>query len=370
MSNPTLDELVLAAREADPSERIMLRDSIAAFDDEALDAVADLLSDRRLAAFAVRVLEQIGRDPATRDQVLAILSGVDTTDWPAYLIEDRDRSLAALGYKPLRSPNSMARASSDRPPGRPGRQGRGYWVMRTSPWERPFLWAEAKEGRLRQGWGVEDEQNLEVIAEAIRSGRALTPLQQESRRALRMLASWHNGMHLGDVVVAPNLPVYGRLSAFRVAGSYYWSPVASMTFGERFGHVLPVELLIADVDRWSTLVTAALRGALRGQNRLYNITGYGGEVDYLIGEEVSTVNRHHDHWTDADYAALFDRFPPENARPTDSDADDLALELGRTRDAIRWQWEDGAAYVQGRSASTTSQQLMTWLDRHFPTRRV
>jgi hypothetical protein len=233
--------------------------------------------------------------------------------------------------------------------------------MRTSPWERPFLWAEAQQGRLRQGWGVADEQNLEVIAEAITQGKQLTDLQRESRLALRMLTTWHNGMRLGDVVVAPNLPAYGRLSVFRVTGSYYWSLANKMTWGERFGHVLPVELLAGDISRHGSSVTDALRGALRGQSRLYNITGYGGEVEYLIGGEVP-ADRHREHWSYSDYKTLFGRFPPKGDRPTEAEADELALQLGRTRDAITWQWQDGANYVQGKSASTTSEQLMRWLD--------
>ena len=56
-------------------------------------------------------------------------------------------------------------------------------------------------------------------------------------------------MRLGDIVVAPNLPEYGRLSIFRVDGSYYWEPAATHPPGERFGHVLPVELLLANLSR-------------------------------------------------------------------------------------------------------------------------
>ena len=100
----------------------------------------------------------------------------------------------------------------------PGLPGRNYWVMRTSPWERSFLWAEAMAGRLRQGWGVADEQNLEVIAAAVKNRDPLTGLQKEARLALRMLTSWPGGVHVGDVVVSPNLPEYGRLAVFRVTG--------------------------------------------------------------------------------------------------------------------------------------------------------
>ena len=249
-------------------------------------------------------------------------------------------------------------------PGSPGQPGRGYWVMRTSPWERPFLWAEAQAGRLRQGWGTFEEQNLEVIGDAIRRGAALTDRQRESRRALRMLSSWWNGMRLGDVVAAPNLPEYGRLSVFRLAGSYYWEPAAPHQWGERFGHVLPVELLLPNLSRQDPTVSDALRGALRGQTRLYSITGYGGEVERLLGNEVPRPrDRQNEPWSETDYETLFGNHPPTGPRPTEAEIDAISMELGRTPDAISWQWDDGAAYVQGRSASTASEVLKIWLDR-------
>jgi hypothetical protein len=59
-----------------------------------------------------------------------------------------------------------------------------YWAMRTSPWERPYIWAEARAGRLRQGWGSAAEQNLEVIAAVVRRHGELSEEQQmPGRRA-------------------------------------------------------------------------------------------------------------------------------------------------------------------------------------------
>jgi hypothetical protein len=284
-----LDELLIQARDAEPGDRINLRDPIAAYGELAIEAMSDWISDHRLAAFAIRVLELIGRQQADRTSAIAALSAVDRTELSPYLIDDLDRTLAALGVSTSRSATrNQPIGSAGRPLGVPGLPGRNYWVMRTSPWERPFLWSEARAGRLRQGWGVEDEQNLEVIAATLQRGGSLSDLQLEARRALRMLTSWHDGMRFGDVVVTPNLPEYGPLSIFRVTGSYQWSPVAPLRFGERFGHVLPVELLTANVDRRGPDVSDGLRSVLGVQTRLYNITGYGGDVERLTGGDVSS----------------------------------------------------------------------------------
>jgi hypothetical protein len=238
--------------------------------------------------------------------------------------------------------------------------------MRTSPWERAFVWAEAREGRLRQGWGSVAEGNLDVIAELVRRGVELTEEQKRSWPARRMRTGEPDGIRVGDVVVTPHLPVLGRLSVFRVVGSYRYEMVTPRGLGERFGHVLPVALLAADIDRRSAVVSDGLRAMLRPQGRLYNITAYGGEVELLLGNEVEPAfarDRSGEPWTEGEYAILFGRFPPTGHRPTNEQVAAMAADWGRTFDAVRWQWEDGASYCTGGSASTTSEALKAWLDR-------
>jgi hypothetical protein len=366
VTEPTqLEALLERAKAAGPGDRIEFRDPIASHGSAAIDAMADWLAEPRLAAFAVRVLERIARDPVQRPAVVEILQSADREDLSAPVAGDIDRALAAIApaSRTRAAPTSRSRASGrPGPRGLAGVRGRGYWVMRTSPWERSYLWSEAIGGRLRQGWGVADEQNLEVIAAAIRRGQELTDLQKEARRALRMLTSWPDGIRVGDLVIAPNLPEYGRLSVFRVAGSYEWAPGPELTWRERFGHVLPVELVIADLDRRGPRVTDALRSALGAQTRLYNVNGYGGDVERLIGNPLPS-DRRGDPWTDSEYERLFRAFPPDGPHPSADDIERLASEFGRTFDAVDWQWRDGENYVRDGSTTTMSDQLRSWIDR-------
>jgi hypothetical protein len=154
-------------------------------------------------------------------------------------------------------------------------------MMRTSPGRRPFIWAEAQRGRLRQGWGWDDGQNLEVIAEAVHLGRELDEEQRIAWRSRRMRAAEPDGMQLGDLIVAPNLPEWGFLSVFRVTGSYSWDPV-DMGIEDKFGHLLPVELLAERVHRHGPEVSEALRAMTRVPSRLYTIKGYGGDVEEVV----------------------------------------------------------------------------------------
>jgi hypothetical protein len=361
----TLDQLLAKAQEAGPDTRIELRDAIASFGEAAVEAMADWTGEPRLAAFAIRVLERIGREPTPRQAVVDVLRSLDRSTLSAPLQRDVDVAFDALGASPTKPSAAVRRQSSAL--GRPGVPGRGYWMMRTSQWERPFVWAEAQRGRLRQGWGSTPEQDLHVIARVRRTGGRLNDDQEFSVRSRRMNTAEPDGMRVGDVVATPNLPVWGRLSVFEVTGSYRYEMVEPMRWGERFGHILPVRLLAADIDRRSPKVSDGLRAMLRPQSRLFNISGYGGEVEALLGNDRVPAHRASDRWgelwTEKEYETLFGRFPPLGARPSDEQIGLLAAELGRTFDAISWQWADGASFCGGGSASTTSQPLKVWLKR-------
>ena len=97
-----------------------------------------------------------------------------------------------------------------------------------------------------------------------------------------------DGIHIGDIVVAPNLPDWGRLSVFRVVGEYAYSLAAPRQFDERFGHILPVELLAGSIDRYGPRVSDSLRAMTALQQRLYNITPHGGDVEELVAAEKGT----------------------------------------------------------------------------------
>jgi hypothetical protein len=361
-----LDVLLAAARDADLSERIEFRDSIAAHGDLAMEAMTDWLTDERLAAFAIRVLGVIGQRPDLREAVADVLGAVDRDELPVLVTGDVDRALAVL--RPPQQVRARGRGGSvPRPPGTPGVDGRGYWVMRTSPNDRPYIWAEAQRGRLRQGWGWNEEMDLDTTAEVVRRGGELSVEQQLAWRARRMRTSAADGVCLNDIVVAPNLPVWGELSVFRVAGSYEYLLDNPRSSGDRFGHILPVELLMEAVDRRSPMVSDGLRAMLRPQTRLYSITAYGGDVERLLGRALPTVRttgrREGSPWSEAEYEVLFARFPAIGLHPSETEIAELAEKLGRSFDAADWQWRDGHVYCEGRSASTTSNALKAWLDR-------
>lgn len=158
----------------------------------------------------------------------------------------------------------------------------GYWVMRTDKDAASFLWQELEEGRLRQGWGHDPSQNLDVIASQLRGGQQLTSDQAICWRGnRRMLPSEADGIRQSDVVIVPHLPRQGSWSVVRVNGPYRFEIAES----ERdYGHILPVELLTArrPVNPYEEAVSARLRQTMRTRIRLWNIDQLGPEVEAVV----------------------------------------------------------------------------------------
>jgi hypothetical protein len=282
-----LQRVLDEAREAPPPDRLpVYRDAIARFGSAAIEPLATWIETPPLAGFAIRTIERIATlvPEAKHDAVIA-LAWLDRDGLDEATIADLDASLRAMGVDLKRA--ARGRTAFDarpRPTGTPGVTGRNYWAMRTSPWERPYIWAEAQAGRLRQGWSWSDDQDLDAIARRIRAGGELSDEQQMAWPSRRMLSTEPDGMRTGDLILTPNLPELGRVSVFRLIGSYTYSPDAPRRFEDRFGHVLPVELLAADIDRRAEVVSDALRMTMRTPSRLWSITPYGGDVELLVNE--------------------------------------------------------------------------------------
>lgn len=84
----TLEELIERARAASPSDRIELRDPIAAHGLAAIGPMAGWLRDPKLGPFAVRVMEQIADKPAQRRSVIGALLDVDPAAVPGHVARD------------------------------------------------------------------------------------------------------------------------------------------------------------------------------------------------------------------------------------------------------------------------------------------
>jgi hypothetical protein len=158
-----------------------------------------------------------------------------------------------------------------------------YWIMRVDHREaKNFLWNELKAGRLRQGWGYREDQNLDTIAARKKKGAALTDEQQDTWRGnRRMLGSEPDSIQKDDIVLVPHLPEDRHWSIARVVGPYRFEiPNAP----KDYGHILPVELLSEDrpVGFHAKGVAAELRQTMHNLSRLWNVDHLGAHVEQIL----------------------------------------------------------------------------------------
>jgi hypothetical protein len=287
MTHPSeLDALLDEVGAADRLDRIEYRDRVAAYGADALRAMAEWVDDQELSRFAIRVIEQIGRQDGLLGVAVSALSMAHSEASTPDIARDIEETLGRLGKRLVKvAKRGPTRGSA--PTGLPGVPGRRYWAFRTSSRYPEFIWAEVRRGRLRQGWGYLPKQDLRLLAERKRAGVSVSLEENAAWRARRMLTTESDGIRVGDLVVTQNLPRHGHLSVCRVIGPYDF---AIPDNPQDFGHILPVELIVEDVNRGAPAVSDALRHAISLQPRLYEITPYGGDVDALVTGRTASIS--------------------------------------------------------------------------------
>lgn len=160
-----------------------------------------------------------------------------------------------------------------------------YWVMRTDKARTEYVARELAQGRLRQGWGWDDSQDLHAVAAAQRAGRALDDAEKSAWRGnRRLLDSEPDGVRQGDLVLLPHQPSHGFWALVRVAGPYRWEHPSELNSYEMpdYGHILPIEVVSArPIHPFEDAVSARLRQTMRNMSRMWNIDALGPDVDEL-----------------------------------------------------------------------------------------
>jgi hypothetical protein len=163
-----------------------------------------------------------------------------------------------------------------------------YWAMRTDQARREFIWRELQAGRMRQGWGLVPDDNLERLQRLRREGVPLNDWEWEIWRGnRRLLPTEPHGMLIGDVVVLPHMPRSGVWSIVRVTGGYHFavSDEPNAWDGRHdYGHIRNVELLTdgRGIDPEAESVPDALRAAMRNRQRMWSLDAHEDEVASLL----------------------------------------------------------------------------------------
>lgn len=144
---------------------------------------------------------------------------------------------------------------------------RNYWCYRIDTNEISFFYNELNNGKLRQGWGYDERQNL----------RNLT-MNEGARRNLPMFKN----VKKGDILLVPRLPTWGQVAI--VESTEDWEIGYKFQIDDKqkdYGHIFPAKYL-RNFIRSNKNVTGNLRSTLKNPSRFWNINHYSEDVEALL----------------------------------------------------------------------------------------
>ncbi len=157
---------------------------------------------------------------------------------------------------------------------------RKYWCYRIDTSAISFFWKELGEGRLRQGWGWDERQNLKNMQ-----------MDEGARRNKPMLEK----VKKGDILLIPQLPKWGSVAI--VEATEDWSEgykfSIDKTIGD-YGHIFPAKFL-KSFTRNNSHVTGNIRLTLRNPSRFWNINRYSEDVQKLLNTDQSELEEPQDY---------------------------------------------------------------------------
>jgi hypothetical protein len=199
---------------------------------------------------------------------------------------------------------------------------RNYWGYRIDNNHIDYFSEELEAGRLRQGWGYDEGQDLLNMTVDEGAGRNRSMLK----------------VRKGDILLVPHLPTWDEVAMVEATKDwekgYYFEIAPDL---EDYGHIFPAKL-IKSFTRNNENVPAGLRSTLKNQQRFWNINHYAEEVEALLNKEDDLTTSQ--EW-DERLKSATERIFNETFQQTDF-ADKLYDEL--TRQFGREEWEHALVY--------------------------
>lgn len=160
-----------------------------------------------------------------------------------------------------------------------------YWAFRVDRKYLSQLDDELQQGRLRQGWGWQPEQNLRDLKIDDGAGRNLRMFKEVKK---------------GDHILIPHLPLYGQITI--AVATEDWIQGYSFSIWEKtgdHGHIFPVKYL-RNFTRGNKNVPASLGGTFRNPCRFWKINHLETDIQNVLsvnlgelGSKTSVADRWH-----------------------------------------------------------------------------
>ncbi|MDR1584090.1 MAG: hypothetical protein LBS55_12710 [Prevotellaceae bacterium] len=203
---------------------------------------------------------------------------------------------------------------------------KNYWGYRINKNEIDFFAAELEAGRLRQGWGWDEEQDLLNMTMDEGAGRNRAMLKVKK----------------GDILLVPHLPVWEEVAI--VEATEDWEKGYRFEIDperEDYGHIFPAKL-IKSFTRNNDKVTEELRATLRNLQRFWNISRYAGDVEELLStDDDLTASQEQDEQPQDAMEEAFDEIKNYwGYRIDKNQIDFFATELDAGRLRQGWGWDE------------------------------
>lgn len=159
---------------------------------------------------------------------------------------------------------------------------RHYWAFRVDRRYLTRLDGELQEGRLRQGWGWDERQNLKKME-----------LDQGAARNRRMLQ-----VKKGDYILIPHLPKRGQITIAEATEDWDKGYKFSVFETGDHGHIFPATPL-RNFHRSNGKIPASLRGTFRNPCRFWKIDHLQKDIDEVLRipvEDLESTTSIVDRW--------------------------------------------------------------------------
>ena len=156
-----------------------------------------------------------------------------------------------------------------------------YWAFRIDKRRIEYIGGEARQGRLRQGWGWLDGQDLNLPPDKFVDQGA-----GRNRRPMRKVKK-------DDVILVPRLPSGSQIAIFTATEDWcsgYRYAEKEGNEGDSYRHVFPVKFE-GQFGRHDSHVSGDIRRTFKNLSRFWNITGYAEDIEVIRGTELTEVQK-------------------------------------------------------------------------------
>jgi hypothetical protein len=170
------------------------------------------------------------------------------------------------------------------------------FIFRTSEGDKPFIWSELQQGRLRQGWGCEgsslgsqqrpiaEDHWIQAMVVAAKERFGFDWTEAQARKRYRIHRNMLR-MSPGDLVLVPRVPTPGEFSLVRVTETYRFELPKGY---HDFGHIIAVDpSSVESIGHHSSYTARTIVRKLRGYqsavNNVYDREFIGAVTSLLEG---------------------------------------------------------------------------------------